>query len=320
LNTYIIEDEEVRSHGGLTVFKFNSQQTVYEIGGVKVGGEAGENPTVMVGSIFFRGDKLVRDEKTGDFDREKAREMISKVEEMSERTGLSAMLDVVCTYAETARGFLEFAADATRMPLLIDAVSEEAALAGMDCAKELGVIDRTVLNSVNPETKERVYAKIGETGLKAALLLTYSAKAIISSKERVNLLEAMLPKAKVAGVEKTLVDTVVLDIATLGLACKAIREVKDRFGLPVGCGAHNAISSWKSLKQKKDKMLTLTCSAVANSLPVALGADFVLYGPIGDAEYVFPALSLVGAAYGQGLMEDGKRLSTVHPRFRIARF
>ena len=302
------------------MFKFSSKQTVYDIGGVKVGGEAGENPTVMVGSIFYRGDKLVSDEKTGGFDKEKAREMIAKVEEMSERTGLSAMLDVVCTYAETTRGFLEFAADATRMPLMVDAVSEEAALAGMDCAKELGVIGRTVLNSITPETKERVFVKVGETGLKAALLLTYSAKAIISSKERVSLLEAMLQKVKAAGVEKTLVDTVVLDIATLGLACKAIREVKDRFGLPVGCGAHNAISSWKSLKQKKDRMLTLTCSAVANSLPVALGADFVLYGPIGDAEYVFPALSLIGAAYGQGLMEDGKKLDPVHPRFRIARF
>ncbi len=302
------------------MFRFNSKQTVYDIGGVKVGGEAGENPTVMIGSIFFKGDKIVREEKTGDFDREKAHELVSKIEEMCERTGLSAMLDVVCTYAETTRGYLEFAADATRMPLLVDAVSEEAALAGMDCAKELGIIDRTVLNSINPETKEKIYAKIMETGLKAAILLTYSTKAIISSRERVNLLEAMLPKAEAAGISKTLVDTVVVDIATLGLACKAIREVKDRFGLPAGCGAHNAISSWKALREKKDKLLTSTCSSVANSLPVALGADFVLYGPINEAASIFPSIGLVNAAYGQGLMEEGKRLSTSHPRFRIARF
>jgi len=293
---------------------------VFDIGGVKVGGEVGENPTVMIGSIFYKGDKIVKDEKTGAFDKEKAREMISKVEEMSSRTGLSAMLDVVCTYAETARGYLEFAVDVTRMPLLVDAVSEEAALAGMNSVKELGVTERTVLNSIIPETREKVYEKIRETGLKAAILLTYSTKAIISSKERINLLEAMIPKVKAAGIEKMLVDTVVIDIATLGLACKAIREVKDRFGLPVGCGAHNAISSWKALKEKKDKLLTLTCSAVANGLPVALGADFVLYGPIDEAAFIFPAVGLIDAAYGQGLMEEGKRLNTVHPRFRIARF
>jgi len=292
----------------------------FDIGGVKVGGEVGENPTVMIGSIFYMGDKIVSDEKAGVFDKEKARELISKVEEMSERTGLSAMLDVVCTYAETARGYLEFVTDATYMPILIDAVSEEAAATGLESAKELGIIDRTVLNSVNPETREKVYEKIKETSLKAALLLTYSTKAIISSKERINLLEAMIPKVKAAGVEKMLVDTVVIDIATLGLACKAIREVKERFGLPAGCGAHNAISSWKTLKEKKDKTLTLTCSSVANGLPIALGADFVLYGPISDAAYVFPAIGLIEAAFGQALMEEGKRLNTTHPRFRIARF
>jgi tetrahydromethanopterin S-methyltransferase subunit H len=206
------------------------------------------------------------------------------------------------------------------MPLLIDAVSEAAALAGMDSAKQLGIIGRTVLNSINPETREKVREKAKETGLQAAILLTYSTKAIISSKERINLLEDMVPKAKAAGIEKMLVDTVVIDIATLGLACKAIREVKDKFGLPAGCGAHNAISSWKTLKEKKDKMLTLTCSSVANGLPVALGADFVLYGPIDDAAFIFPAIGLIDAAYGQGLMEEGKRLNATHPRFRIARF
>jgi tetrahydromethanopterin S-methyltransferase subunit H len=302
------------------VFRFNSKQIVFDIGGVKVGGEVGENPTVMIGSIFYRGDKTVKDEKTGAFDKEKAHERISKVEEMSDRTGLSAMLDVVCTYAETVKGYLEFAADATRMPLLIDAVSEEAALTGMDCVKELGVTDRTILNSITPETREKIYEKIKEIGLQASILLTYSTKAIISSKERVTLLEAMIPKVKAAGIEKMLVDTVVIDITTLGLACKAIREVKDRFGLPAGCGAHNVISSWKALREKKDKLLTLACSSVVNSLPVALGADFVLYGPVDEAAFMFPALGLIDATYGQGLMEEGKRLNTTHPRFRIARF
>lgn len=38
--------------------KFGREQIVIEIGGVKVGGELGENPTVMIGSIFYKGDKL----------------------------------------------------------------------------------------------------------------------------------------------------------------------------------------------------------------------------------------------------------------------
>jgi tetrahydromethanopterin S-methyltransferase subunit H len=301
------------------MFKYNSKQLVYEIAGVKVGGEAGENPTVMIGSIFYKGDKTIKDDKTGAFDKERAQDIISRIEELRDRTGLSAMLDVVCTNVEVTPRYLEFVADATSLPLLIDAVSEEAAIEGMDHAEALGIVNRTVFNSVNPETKDGIYSKIKQVGIKAAILLTFSTMAIISSKERTRLLAAMVPKAEAAGIEQILVDTVVLDISTLGLACKAIREVKDKFGFPAGCGAHNAISSWKALRRKKDKLLTLSCSSVANGLPVALGADFVLYGPADEAEYMFPAVSLIDAAYGQVLMEERKRPDLTHPKFRVAR-
>jgi tetrahydromethanopterin S-methyltransferase subunit H len=302
------------------VFKFTKEQIVYDVAGVKVGGEVGENPTVMIGSIFYKGDKNVKDERTGDFNRERAEELIAKVEELSDRTGLSAMLDVVCTSAQVAEKYLEFAADATCMPILIDAVSEEGALKGVDCAKELRIVERTIFNSITPETKGPVFQKIKEVGLESAIILTYSTMAIISSKERVRLLEAMIPKVEAAGIRKILVDTVVMDIATLGLACKAIRDVKDRFGYPSGCGAHNAVDSWKALKKKKDHMLTLVCSSIANGLPIAIGADFVLYGPIDEADYMFPTVGLIDATYGQVVMEEGKRLGPSHPRFKIARF
>jgi tetrahydromethanopterin S-methyltransferase subunit H len=301
------------------MFRFSKEQMVFDIGGVKVGGQPGVNPTVMIGSIFYKGDRNVQDERSGVINREAAEGLINRLEEVSERTGLPAMLDVVCSNPENTRKYLEFAAEATKMPILIDYVSEDSALAGMDVAKDLGIIDRTILNSINPETKDAIYRKAEEVGLKAAIALTYSVKAIISYRERVRLLDVLIPKMRSAGIEKILIDTVVMDIATLGLACKAIYEVKEHLGYPAGCGAHNAIASWKSLREKKDKVLTMVCSAIANGLPVAVSADFVLYGPISDAEYIFPAISLINAAYGQILMEEGTRPSLTHPRFKISR-
>ncbi|MEM3816094.1 MAG: hypothetical protein QW341_04535, partial [Candidatus Bathyarchaeia archaeon] len=236
-----------------------------------------------------------------------------------DKTGLPAMLDVVCSTPENARRYLEFTADATKMPLLIDYVSEEAAVSGMEAAREIGVIDRVILNSINPETKPIIYDKAKEVGLQASIALTYSTRALISYRERLNLLETLIPKMKASGITKILVDTVVIDIATLGLACKAIFEVKERYGYPAGCGAHNAIASWKALKDKKDKVLSMVCSSIVNGLPVAVGADFVLYGPVSDAEYIFPAISLINAAYAQVLMEEGKRPKPNHPRFKISR-
>ena len=66
-------------------------------------------------------------------------------------------------------------------------------------------------------------------------------------------------------------------------------------------------------------MLMTACSSIINGLTVAVGADFLLYGPIQDAEYVFPAICIVNAAYGQVLMEEGKRIDASHPRFKISR-
>jgi len=301
------------------MFRFRKEQKVFEISGIKVGGQPGENPTVMIGSIFYKGDKSVQDEKTGAFNREVAEELISKLEEISDRTGLPSMIDVVCSNSENARKYLEFVADTTNMPILIDYVSEEAGLSGMETAKELGIVDRIILNSINPETKPSIYDKVEEVGVKSAIALTYSTKALISYKERIRLLDALIPKMKDFGIKNILVDTVVLDIATLGLACKAIYEVKEKLGYPSGCGAHNAIASWKSLKKKKDKLLSVACASIANGLPIAIGADFVLYGPINDAEYMFPVVGLINAAYAQVLMEEGIRPSSSHPRFKISR-
>jgi len=56
-----------------------------------------------------------------------------------------------------------------------------------------------------------------------------------------------------------------------------------------------------------------------NGLPVAIGADFILYGPINMAEHIFLAISLIDVSYGQVIMEEGKRPSPNHPRFKIAR-
>ncbi|MEM4576077.1 MAG: hypothetical protein QW701_01295 [Candidatus Nezhaarchaeales archaeon] len=300
------------------MFKFEKDQLTFDIAGVKVGGQPGEYPTVVIGSIFFKDDKT--SDESGNIDKEAAQDLIAKYQEVCDKVGLPCMLDVVCTNAENAKRRIEFAADATKIPILIDYVTDEAAISGLQTAKELGILDRTLLNSFNPETKEHVYQKAKEVGLKAAVALTYSSKAIISYKERIRLLDVLIPKMKSFGIEKIMIDTVVMDLATLGLACKAIYEIKSRYGYPCGCGAHNAIALWRSLKQKKNIALTAACSAIVSGLPIAIGGDFVFFGPIHEAEFIVPAIAIISAAYGQVLMEDGKRPPSTHPRFKISRF
>ncbi|GBC75608.1 hypothetical protein HRbin06_00927 [archaeon HR06] len=110
----------------------------------------------------------------------------------------------------------------------------------------------------------------------------------------------------------------VLDIPTLGMALRALYWIKDELGYPVGCGAHNAVGLWRGATQKLGKQVIKPANVVATAMAVAAGADFVLYGPIDHADVVLPVIGMMSASYGQLSIEDGKRLPSNHPRFKIA--
>ena len=52
------------------MFKFEKKQEVFDIYGVKVGGQPGEYPTVLAGTIFYAGHNIISDENKGIFDKE----------------------------------------------------------------------------------------------------------------------------------------------------------------------------------------------------------------------------------------------------------
>jgi tetrahydromethanopterin S-methyltransferase subunit H len=299
------------------LFEYKSKQQTINIGGVKVGGIPGQNPTVLVGTIFYHGHKIFRNEKTGEFDRKQAEEVIKSQEEMSDKTGNPCMLDVVGASPENMKKFMEFTASVTDVPILMDGPTTEAKKAGLEYATEVGLIDRVVYNSLIPEYKQEEIQKIKEAGLKSALLLAYNPREF-TTVGRVKAIKTLLEISREAGIDKPLIDTCVLDIPGLGMASRAAFELKNEFGLPVGCGAHNAVSLWKGLKTKFGKEAVKPAVASACVVAAAVGADFVLYGPAEDAKYVFPVIAMTDAAYGYLLFEKKVALDRKHPLYRIA--
>lgn len=300
------------------MWQLKSEQKKFTIGNVTIGGRPSENPTVLIGSIFYHRQKsLDFKEETGEFNRTEAEKMIKIQEEFSDKTGLPCMLDVVLPSGKWISRVLDFVTSVTDMPLLLDAASAEIRVAALDYAKQAGVLENCVYNSLNPESKSIEFEKIKETGLKAAVLLALNTKNF-TAVGRVEVVKQLAPLANQSGIEKTLVDACVLDVPTLGSAFKAIFDIKNELGYPTGCGAHNAIGTWRGLKTKMGLQAVRPCSAVANALTIAAGADFILYGPVEGASYVFPAVAMVDAAFAQLLMETGKMPPTSHPIFKIA--
>jgi tetrahydromethanopterin S-methyltransferase subunit H len=299
------------------MWKFRVEQKRFDIGPVSIGGLPGERPTVLIGSIFYRGQKLLKNEITGDFDKEKAEELIKVQQEFSDKTGNPLMLDVVASTSEAMKRFLDFVSGVTDAPILLDGISANVRIDALSYVKEHALRNEIVYNSLTPEYKQEEIEKIRETGVKSAVLLAFNMREFTSI-GRIKAIKTLLPVAHEAGIENLLVDTCVLDIPSLGMACNAIFESKNEFGLPAGCGAHNAIGTWKGLEKKMGRQALHPSMAVACGITVATGADFVLYGPIESADYMFPSVGMIDAAFGQLVMEHGRMLDKKHPIFRIA--
>jgi len=295
-----------------------SQQKKHSVGKVLIGGMPGENPTVLIGSIFYHKQRSLNfEEESGEFNRSQVERLIKIQEEFSDKTGLPCMLDVVLPSKKWISRVLDFITSLTDMPMLLDAASAEIRVAALDYVKQAGISDNCIYNSLNPESKSIEFEKIKETAVKAAVLLAYNTKNMTAF-GRVEAAKQLLPLATKSGIEKIFIDACVLDVPTLGSAFKAIFDLKNELGHPTGCGAHNAIGTWKGLKTKMGLQAVKPCAAVANALTIAAGADFILYGPIEDAPYAFPAVAMVDAAFAQLLMEKGKIPSSSHPIFKIA--
>jgi tetrahydromethanopterin S-methyltransferase subunit H len=214
--------------------------------------------------------------------------------------------------------YLRYLADNTDFPLLIDGSGDPTVnSAGISTAKENGFLDRAILNSITPDTKEQLLETVKETGLQNALLLTFSTMALISVTKRVELADALIHKALELGISNILIDTGVMDLPTLGIACKTQMVLKDKYGYPVGNGAHNAISTWGGLVTKFGKEAKTSALVGSNLMPVVLGADFVLIGPAKHAPLVYPSIAMIDTALAGSLMESRMRPEKPHPRYLI---
>jgi len=301
----------------LYMLRVEREHKSFQVGNVKIGGRPGQVPTVLVGTIFYNKQHIVKDEMKGEFDRVEAERLIKVQEEFSEKTGNPHMIDVVGSTPEALCRYLDFVAGVSQAPILMDGITPGVRIASLDYVRDHGLTDRIVYNSLLLDYKKEELEKIREVGIKSAILLALNTKEF-TSVGKVKAVRELLPVASGAGIDKPLIDTAVIDIPSLGMACRAISDLRQEFGLPVGSGAHNAIDTWKGLKKKMGDQAKDPSVASACAITVACGANFVLYGPISHADYVFPAISAVDAAFAQLVMEERAMPDPKHPIFKIA--
>ncbi|MDD3245904.1 MAG: tetrahydromethanopterin S-methyltransferase subunit H [Methanosarcina sp.] len=311
------------------MFKFDKKQEVYEIGGVKFGGQPGENPTVLVSTMFYARHKIVTDEDKGLFDKAAAETLWNTQVSMSDATGNPYVNQIVGETPEAIKNYIDwFVGIDDRTPFLIDSSAGDVRAFAAKYCTEIGVANRAIHNSINASIEQAEMDVLAESAVEAAIVLAFNATDP-TVKGKMDILEVggsgqtkgMLQVAKECGIKIPLVDVAAMPLgAGSGATIRSIPTIKGKLGLPVGGGYHNMASAWDWLRKFKKtqpdpKAIYMPTDIGTNLVAQIAGSDFLLYGPIENVNQIFPAVAMVDIMLGETAKELGVEIADLdnHP-------
>ncbi len=286
------------------MFRYQVEQKVFKIGGAKVGGQLGENPPLLIGNMFQKGDLILEDRKSGKFNRKVAEERIRELEEISRETGIPGLIALVANSEEEIKNYIDFLVSVTELPFAIDIWQQKTRLAGARYIATKGLQDRALYNSITP-WDEDISAQVSELkdlGIKHVVIQVFDMEDKTPT-GRVKSLKALLPLVEKGKFESILVDTAVMNLPATIFSLLANHLIKKEFGFPVGFAPSNGTYMWRKSAGEKDRNKFPAIDAGVHAIS-ALASDFLFYGPLTGTHRVFSAVAaassmMAALAYGE---------------------
>lgn len=301
------------------MFRFARDQSVINIAGLRIGGQPGELPTALAGTVFYHGHSIVSDEEKGIFDVKMAEELINKQSEISEETGNPGVLHIFASTRRAFERYLDFIDPIWNGPVILDSFDPETRGEMAIYVTEIGYADRTVYNSIGLASTERELCLLRESDLDSAILLAFSptASSVESRMELLSREGGLLSIARDVGINNMLLDPGVAPLGSgAGAALRFAITARAKLGLPICAGMHNAASSWEWLRSR-EKIIRHACDASTAALAASFCASLVLYGPIENASIVFPVVAMTDIMISEALEEMEVWPVWSHPRNRM---
>ncbi len=307
------------------MFRFEKEPEVYEIGGVKFGGQPGEYPTVACFSIFQESDKLFdKGSRRKGFNQDSAKAMLQTAEKYWDDTGVPVMADIVASPGEKFNKYVDFVAENSKMPFCIDAIQMKTKLDGAAYCAEKGLLDRMFYNSITvwEEDLETEIKEMANIGVKHALLVAFDVMD-------------QMPTGRISGAQKLLdaiekvgakFDTIIVDTTTLNAPASAMcglsnRLIKEKWGFATASAPSNG--SWMEYKRFKDELWDFKSWAAIDSAVEALTAfffhDLNFTGPMVGAPRVLPSIALADSFLATVVFDEIKEMPRFegHPIYKL---
>ncbi|MBL7204515.1 MAG: hypothetical protein ISS63_09295 [Desulfobacteraceae bacterium] len=307
------------------MFRFEKEPGVYEIGGVKLGGQPGEYPTIACFSIFQESDRLFdKGSRRKGFNEERAEELLKTAEKYWEETGVPPMADIVASPGEKFNKYVDFVTSVSKMPFCVDAIQMKTKLQGAEYCAEKGLLDKMFYNSITvwEEDLETEIKEVVQIGVKHVLLVAFDPTDQMPT-GRISGAQKLLNAMEKAGAE---FDTIIVDTTTLNAPATAMcglanKMIKEKWGFATASAPSNG--SWMEFKRFKDEMWDFKSWAAIDAAVESLAAffyhDLNFTGPMVGAPRVMPAIALADAFLATAVFDEAKELpqDQNHPIYKL---
>lgn len=296
------------------MFRFEKEPEVYEIGGVKLGGQPGVYPTIACFSIFQESDRLFdKGSRRKGFNEQRAEELLKTADKYWEETGVPPMADIVASPGERFNKYVDFVTSVSNMPFCVDAIQMKTKLQGAEYCAEKGLLDRMFYNSITvwEEDLETEIKEMVRIGVKHVLLVAFDPTD-------------QMPSGRISGAQKLLdamekadakFDTIIVDTTTLNGPAEALcgiagRMIKEKWGFATASAPSNG--SYMEYKRFKEELWGFKSWAAIDAAVESLAAfffnDLVFTGPMAGAPRVMPAIALADAFLATAAFHETKEM------------
>lgn len=306
------------------MFGIKTEQKVGEIGGIKIGGQPGDYPTICCFSIFQESDKLFdKGARRKGFNEKRAEEILKSVDKFTDEMGVPAMADIVASPGEKFDKYIDFVTSVSKMPFCIDAIMMKSKIEGAAYCAEKGLLDRMFYNSLTvwEENIETEIKEISQIGVKNVLLVAFdmadqmATGRITGTQKLLNAIEKVGAKF-----ETIIVDTSVLNAPATAICGSANRLIKEKWGFATASAPSNgSYMMFKQYKEKWDFKSWAGMDAGLEALAAFYFNDLIFTGPMAGSGRVMPAVAVGDAFLATAVFDETKQLpkDPNHPLFKL---
>lgn len=304
------------------MFRFETEQKVCDVGGVKFGGQPGEYPTVVCSSIFQKGDRVFEGKRKEGFNEERAEKLLKTQEKVSQESGVPGMADIVANSGKEFKTYIDFVTSVSDMPFCIDAWVMKPKLEAAAYCAEKGLLDRMFYNSLTVWEKdiEKEIREISQIGVKHVLLVAFDQEDQMPS-GRITGTQKLLDAIDKVGAEfeSVFVDTSVMNGPATAFCGLANQLVKEKWGVPATSAPSNGSYMWKQAREQWGFRGWAAADSALESLSAFFYHDMIFSGPMAGADRIIPAVAMADAFLATAVFAETKTLpqDPNHPLFKL---